>query len=189
MDRYNHTPDVISSWMFRPFYSKYGWDEVVPAFGTDNSTYATTYVVGNGSTPSYKHNYSLFKGGLSSSEIQSNNILEGANNNGMCITYPAYASPFSNANFRRDTIDAFFIDQSIFTLHSPDIEFGNALKGTITSDLKLRLIGFTTFNGFNSSLSLTTSTPYNGDNALGFIHPNQKVNTWAFNIDGGKALL
>lgn len=186
-DRYDSNPDVISSWIFRPFYSKYDWSEVAPAYGVGINTYNLL----NGSFASHRHNCSLAVGAHSNSEIQSNGNADSSHtefyNNYM--DYPAPANPANNAAFRTKTSDAYFIDQSILTMHSPDIEFGNALVDTYTPNLKLRLIGFTSINGFQQDVSLEVSTPYNGSNARGFIKPLQKLNTWINNIDGGKELL
>lgn len=177
VDRYQHIPDVIPSWIFRPMYSKYNQEYIESTF---NSKYGDSgYTIGNGSRAEYRHYYSLSGGNNSNAEIQSNES----------VSWPGYAASYNNTLFKKNFSDAFFIDNSIITLHSPDIEFGKALKENVTSNLKLRIIGFTGINGFNSSLSITNSTGFNGPYAQGFVNPNQSLNTWVNNVDGGKMLL
>ena len=55
----------------------------------------------------------------------------------------------------------FYIDQSIITMHSPDIEFDDNLKNLDTSGLQLRLIGIVPFTSFIGDIDIQTSTPPN----------------------------
>lgn len=55
----------------------------------------------------------------------------------------------------------FYIDQSIITMHSPDIEFDDNLKNLDTYGLQLRLIGIVPFTSFIGDIDIQTSTPPN----------------------------
>lgn len=55
----------------------------------------------------------------------------------------------------------YYIDQSILTLHSPDIEFDDNIKNLDTSNLKLRIVGIVPLSAFVSDIDIQTSTPVN----------------------------
>lgn len=67
----------------------------------------------------------------------------------------------------------FYIDQSIVTLHSPDIEFDNNVRSIDTSGLQLRIVGMVPLTAFIGDIDIQTSTPANNyynssEVALGF---------------------
>lgn len=62
----------------------------------------------------------------------------------------------------------FFIDQSILTLHSPDIEFDEGVQNLDSSGLKLRIVGVVPMTGNASDIDIQTSTPANDTNKMGF---------------------
>lgn len=55
----------------------------------------------------------------------------------------------------------YYIDQSILTFHSPDIEFDNSVRSIDTSELKLRIVGLVPLTSFVSDIDIQTSTPVN----------------------------
>lgn len=55
----------------------------------------------------------------------------------------------------------FYIDQSIVTLHSPDIEFDNGVRSIDTSGLQLRIVGMVPLTAFIGDIDIQTSTPAN----------------------------
>lgn len=55
----------------------------------------------------------------------------------------------------------FYIDQSILTLHSPDIEFDDSLKNINTTGFQLRIIGMVPLTAFVGDIDIQTSTPPN----------------------------
>lgn len=55
----------------------------------------------------------------------------------------------------------FYVDQSIVTLHSPDIEFDDSVKSIDSSKLKLRIIGYVPLTSFVGDIAIQTSTPAN----------------------------
>ena len=55
----------------------------------------------------------------------------------------------------------YYVDQSILTLHSPDIEFDTEVRSIDTSGLKLRIVGMVPISSFASDIDIETSTPVN----------------------------
>lgn len=53
----------------------------------------------------------------------------------------------------------FYIDQSILTFHSPEIDFEESLSNMGSSDLKLRIVGVSPVTGTTSDLSILSNTP------------------------------
>ena len=62
----------------------------------------------------------------------------------------------------------FFIDQSILTLHSPDIEFDEGVQNLDSSGLKMRIVGIVPMTGNASDIDIQVSTPANDTNKMGF---------------------
>lgn len=62
----------------------------------------------------------------------------------------------------------FFIDQSILTLHSPDIEFDDGVQNLDSSGLKMRIVGVVPMTGNASDIDIQTSTPTNDIDKMGF---------------------
>nr|DAG94142.1 MAG TPA: stabilization protein [Crassvirales sp.] len=62
----------------------------------------------------------------------------------------------------------FFIDQSILTLHSPDIEFDDSVQNLDASGLKMRIVGVVPMTGNASDIDIQTSTPANDVDKMGF---------------------
>lgn len=62
----------------------------------------------------------------------------------------------------------FFIDQSILTLHSPDIEFDEGVQNLDSSGLKMRIVGIVPMTGNASDIDIQTSTPANDTDKMGF---------------------
>ena len=54
--------------------------------------------------------------------------------------------------------DLFFVDQSIVTLNSPDIEFGTELSNIDDSSLALRIVGYIPITATSSDVDIETST-------------------------------
>lgn len=57
--------------------------------------------------------------------------------------------------------NCYYIDQSIFTLHSPEIEFSDEIKHIDTNNLKLRIVGIVPITSTASDIDIQTSTPVN----------------------------
>lgn len=167
-DRYNNAPFVQSSWFVRPnlpFDYSYnrnkttlgnpdGGDSIYSRYGimlNDNEGEEFD-VVNYGSYLESRHNKPIPNNTNRNAEIQ-------------CIknapTYP-YVDMNSNIdNWVKENSQHFYVDQSIVTLHSPDIEFDDDVKNMDMSNLKLRIVGMTPITGFISDIDIQTSTPVN----------------------------
>lgn len=65
------------------------------------------------------------------------------------------------AGWVSENSENFYIDQSIVTLHSPDIEFDDNIRSIDTSGLKLRIVGYVPLTAFVGDIDIQTSTPAN----------------------------
>ena len=65
------------------------------------------------------------------------------------------------ASWVSSNAENYYIDQSILTFHSPDIEFDNEVRSIDTSGLKLRIVGMVPLTAFASDIDIQTSTPVN----------------------------
>ena len=65
------------------------------------------------------------------------------------------------ASWVSNNAENYYIDQSILTFHSPDIEFDNEVRSIDTSGLKLRIVGMVPLTAFVSDVDIQTSTPVN----------------------------
>jgi hypothetical protein len=188
-DRYGNSPFAQSSWFTRPnapfdvhkafHYSQDSsgkWTSDWKEFGGNKSSiYSRAGVmtnnrtnVHNGSTitliadivnkgawAEFRHNYPIPSNDKRNAEIQ-------------CIWNPP-SNPYVN-NSMDDTdvsswvsqyAENYYIDQSIVTLHSPDIEFDNEVRSIDTSELKLRIVGIVPITAFVADIDIQTSTPVN----------------------------
>lgn len=82
-----------------------------------------------------------------------------------------YEKPYSVAEIPDSGNTQFFIDQSIVTLNSPDLEFDEVLQGRNFENLKLRIVGAIPLTGGKSSHSIEYSgsklSVYGWPNAIG----------------------
>lgn len=82
---------------------------------------------------------------------------------------PYTANKGSDLNsYAANHAEYFFIDQSILTLHSPDIEFDEGVQNLDSSGLKLRIVGIVPMTGNASDIDIQVSTPANDTNKMGF---------------------
>lgn len=65
------------------------------------------------------------------------------------------------ASWVSNNAENYYVDQSILTFHSPDIEFDNEVRSVDTSRLKLRIVGMVPLSAFVSDIDIETSTPVN----------------------------
>nr|DAI06245.1 MAG TPA: stabilization protein [Crassvirales sp.] len=190
-DRYGNSPFAQSSWFIRPNAPfnvdknaqrkvnkswKKDWNKFGEALSP--SIYSRTGVVTNervlvsetvenqetildmdtvnkGAWAEFRNNYPIPSNTERNAEIQ-------------CIYNPP-AVPFvgddtSNIGISEwvsQNSENYYIDQSIVTLHSPDIEFDNDVKNIDTSNLKLRIVGIVPVTAFTSDIDIQTSTPVN----------------------------
>lgn len=111
-------------------------------------------VVNRGMWAEFRHNHPIPDNTLRNAEIQ-------------LITNPPSSPSVSwNKNteyVKNDWIsqnqENFYIDQSIFTFHSPDIECSEYLRNIDTSNVKLRIVGIVPITSTLSDIDIQTSTP------------------------------
>lgn len=74
-------------------------------------------------------------------------------------------------NITASDVNTMFVDQSILTLHSPDIEFDDSVKLALDNkEMDLYLVGLTPFTSNVGDISIKTSTPPPGTDDTGFLH-------------------
>lgn len=112
-------------------------------------------VVNKGTWAEFRHNKPIPSNDSRGAEIQ-------------CIYNPQDRPVLSTSTSDSDVIgwvsqnsENFYVDQSIVTLHSPDIEFDNEVRSLDTSGLKLRIVGIVPITAFASDIDIQTSTPVN----------------------------
>lgn len=142
-DRVSNTPFAQSSWFFRPM------SEVI-----DN-----TKDIGKGATVSFAHLEPLKAESDRGAEIQN-------------MTSTTFAKANYAAKKDRDTNNnTFFIDQSIVTMHSPDIEFDDSTKQALENgEFELNIVGLTNFKSNAGDISIQTSSSVPSPNDVGFFH-------------------
>lgn len=190
-DRYGNSPFAQSSWFIRPnapfdeykaFYDNQNtdgswnadWAPLDVSSPTPVSIYSRAGIMSNdrgdvdyagthyntdtvnkGAWAEFRHNYPIPSNDKRNAEIQ-------------CIWHPPSKPYISNslddsevASWVSKYAENFYIDQSIVTLHSPDIEFNNEIRSIDTSGLKLRIVGIVPITAFAADIDIQTSTPVN----------------------------
>jgi len=112
-------------------------------------------VVNKGAWAEFRHNRPIPSNNKRNAEIQ-------------CIYNPQDRPILATNTSDSDVIgwvsqnsENFYVDQSIVTLHSPDIEFDNEVRSLDNSKLKLRIVGIVPISSFASDIDISTSTPVN----------------------------
>lgn len=190
-DRYGNSPFVQSSWFvranapfdnYKAFYynqstsGKWGGDWNDRDYGLSNYTINSRAgvmsnnrtlltvnesqqinmdMVNKGAWAEFRHNYPIPSNNDRRAEIQ-------------CIWNPP-ANPYVDnaasdsdiAGWVSQNSENFYVDQSIVTFHSPDIEFDDNIRSIDTSGLKLRIVGYVPLTAFAADIDIQTSTPAN----------------------------
>lgn len=150
-DRVNNTPFSQSSWFFRPMSKK------------DNQS---TINIEKGATVTFEHleplkTTKLPIGNTSDRGVEIQNMV---------------LKTFSEANqiAKKDSgtnLNTFFVDQSVLTLHSPDIEFDDSTKQALeNNDFELDIVGFADFKSNAGDITIQTSSGVPAPNDNGFFH-------------------
>lgn len=121
----------------------------------DGSEQRNMDMVNKGAWAEFRHNYPIPSNSKRNAEIQ-------------CIWNPP-SNPYVDnslsdsdvAGWVSQNSENFYVDQSIITLHSPDIEFDNNVRSIDTSGLKLRIVGYVPLTAFTGDIDIQTSTPAN----------------------------
>ena len=166
-DRDTNSPYAQSSWFFRP-YTK--------TWGASSGSY---HYSKRGSIATYTDMESVNKSGVQVEGI--NGVLDRSNAIEVGTTL-SYTDSDGNV-FDRD----FYVDSSIVTMHSPDIEFQDSIEGFIDSDLKCTIVGHININNLKSFRSVEASTPSANDADYGFLDsfPENQNATYLPSTEGG----
>lgn len=189
-DRFGNSPFAQSSWFTRPnapfdeykafHYSqssegKWGgdWTELGQFLGNP-SAYSRAGIMSNNRTivtsEEKQYNIDIVNKGAWA-EFRHNRPIPGNSNRNaeiQCIWNPP-SGPYVDdtatdsdvASWVSNNAENYYIDQSILTFHSPDIEFDNEVRSIDTSGLKLRIVGMVPLTAFASDIDIQTSTPVN----------------------------
>lgn len=123
----------------------------------------------HGSWAEFRHNHPLGDSQQHNGEIQSmyNPRVGELEHSGYTTTVP-YLSVVANTDHSDDVEDFvkrfpdfFFVDQSIFTINSADIQFDQVLQATDFGDCSLKVVGYIPVHSFISSFDIVTNTPPN----------------------------
>ena len=132
-DRMDNSPYAQASWFFRPYI----WDDEAGVF---NQAYL-----------GFEHYEPLENGGGNyASEIQ------GAQSITASPYYKIDETLMPNGKMVSNT--EFFVDHSIVTFNSPDLEFDTATQSAFVQDMKMRIVGMVPITSLHCSYSLETST-------------------------------
>lgn len=189
-DRFGNSPFAQSSWFTRPnapfdeykafHYTQssegaWGGDWVgLGRFLGDPSAYSRAGIMSNNRTivtsGETQYNIDIVNKGAWA-EFRHNRPIPGNDNRNaeiQCIWNPP-SGPYVDdtatdsdvASWVSNNAENYYIDQSILTFHSPDIEFDNEVRSIDTSGLKLRIVGMVPLTAFASDIDIQTSTPVN----------------------------
>ena len=189
-DRFGNSPFAQSSWFIRPnapFDETKAFNYNSDSSGnTREDVYPLGYTLGNPSIYSragimHNDHIKINSGNVEYDldtinkgtwvEFRHNHAIPGNNKRNaeiQCIWEPP-SSPYINdgmsdsevASWVSNNAENYYVDQSIITLHSPDIEFDTEVKTIDTSKLKLRIVGMVPLSAFSSDIDIQTSTPVN----------------------------
>ena len=85
-------------------------------------------------------------------------------------------------------LNSYYIDQSIFTMHSPDIEYDTLVQNSDLSNCKLRIVGVVPLTSSTSDIDIQLKTPAKvNNNYLGF--QKKTINVSSKSTLGFKSLL
>ena len=145
-DRYNNSPYAQASWFFRPN---------APSNSALTSTALQAYL-------EFRHNYPIPKNWNTNAEIQC--ISNTPPTPTLGATNQGYTEKTSSDSWVAENKECYYIDQSIFTFHSPDVEFDESLKTLDiegNSKVGFRIVGFVPINASYSDIDIDASTPAN----------------------------
>lgn len=162
--RKNNTPFSQSSWFIRPNLTD----------ARSNNRTGVEF----GANVEFRHLHALRSGKDRGAEIQ--NILESPD-------FVAVNSSMTVEDNEKYS-DIFFVDQSVITMHSPDIEFDNSFHFLESENLKLRIVGLINFTSSIGDIDIQTSSPtINVSDSTGFLHKTLGVKNKS--INAGRSLV
>lgn len=148
-DRYNNSPYAQASWFFRPNYYSSS-----PANYNDLRRYLE-----------FRHNYPIPRNKEYNSEIQC--ISNAPPTPVLRVSNQGYSESSTASTWVSENKECYYVDQSIFTFHSPDVEFDESLKtldiiNSGSSDkVGFRIVGYVPIHASYSDIDIEASTPAN----------------------------
>lgn len=123
-----------------------------------------------GAIPACQHDMSLPFGSDRAVELQNMAVMNTSGDNLYQLSFKEMAEAKNEAGDSEGYYGAFVVDQSIVTMHSPDIEFGD-ISNLLSSEVKLTLhkVGEVMFTINKGEIDLQTSTPVADPDASGFL--------------------
>lgn len=179
-DRVENSPAFQSSWFARPNLPKTHSDFRDPDSPTENYFTLTNSPAKIGSNIEFRHGAPIPDARYNSGEIQSQ-IGTDAN---PLIEYGYYT--LDPTNFKSIFNDCYYVDQNVFTLHSPEFEFNDQFTNLDLSNLKFRIIGLSVVTSNVADIDITTNTSKRNYAATGFYR--RKSNTGTPKYFGNKSL-
>lgn len=164
-NRLTNAPFAQSSWFIRPN---------IPDDNLNN-----TNNIDNGAAVEFKHNHGLLLGDNRGAEIQG---IGGFKNDEVGTSYDLSYLLLNNVDFiaKQNTFTSvtssewfspfYMVDQSIVTMHSPDIEWDSNIQNLSDKNYKLRIVGIINFTASIGDIDIQTSTPTIDAESTGFIH-------------------
>lgn len=137
-DRLNDSPYSQSSWFFRLNSVKEIGGSLNPLSDKDSTAWVE-----------FRHNYLLRPDTTYGGEIQGATVING-------VTKVTDINP--NTTVSNDQL-IYAVDQSVLTMHSPDIEFDTDLEFKSDTSYKLRIVGISNFTSEYGALDIQTSSP------------------------------
>lgn len=159
MDRHSGTCFAQSSWFFRPNAAVTILEDETTLKSTTNDFWESdsTYIPELGAWPEFRHYYPLPDLFKRNAELQST-IAVSADSLSIDTHYLDNYTPYgySQAYLNKASElfkDSFYIDQSIVTFHSPEIELQKIFN--IDSSIKLRIVGYSEFDANAGDIDIT----------------------------------
>lgn len=186
-DRYSNSPFAQASWFTRPNLSVDGKNYVLDTLGNyqwynyyhklDDNIYD---IVNLGAWAEFRHNYPIPDNWKRNAEIQ---CLANVPDN----PYVSTTSSNDIISWVASHKEYFFVDQSILTFHSPDIEFDDVLSNIDMTNVKLRIVGAINYTANASDIDIQTSTPQIDTDRPGFY--KEPIGTENIHMCGVKSLI
>lgn len=161
-DRNSNAPFAQSSWFIRPNIPFDAGSHDTRILGQNEGVAESNYTresivdneknINNGAWAEFRHNQALPSNESRRAEIQNIWYETGAN-----------VSPIRPNNSEEEWItnnsNLFYVDQSIVTLNSPDIEFNSDIQKLDLSSAKLRIVGFVPLTANIGDINIGTAFP------------------------------
>lgn len=171
-----YADDATGSWNILSIDDVHWFDPLTPG-----DTGIFTDITNLGSWAEYRHNHPLGDSQQRNCEIQSmynprNGYTESGTDANLTLMSVPYKLTFpytdnsetAKREFVNQFSDFFYVDQSILTMNSADIQFDEALSSQDLDGYSLRITGIVPITSFISSFDILTKTPpnkfYEGDN-------------------------